>query len=91
MLERRYKSPVGEIDLIVRRGSAICFVEVKYRQSVDVAAFSISDVQKRRINKAALFWLAQNSQHRYETLRFDVILMAPYNLPVHLRSAFEEM
>lgn len=91
VLERRYKTSVGEIDLIVRRGAVIGFVEVKYRQNIELAAFSVSDAQKRRINKAAQFWLVQHSQVSYETLRFDVVLMAPYKLPVHLKSAFDEM
>ena len=33
VLARRYRTPVGEIDLIVRRGRTIVFVEVKHRPS----------------------------------------------------------
>lgn len=90
IIERRYKTPGGEIDLIARRGRHFAFVEVKFRQSLDEAKFSLSVQQKRRINKAALFWLARN-EHPYESLSFDVIVMAPWRWPLHIKSAFEEM
>lgn len=90
IIERRYKTPGGEIDLIARRRKHFAFVEVKYRQSLDEAKFSLTDQQKRRINKAALFWLARN-EHRYESLSFDVIVMAPWHWPLHIKSAFDEM
>lgn len=89
VLARRYKCPLGEIDLIVKRGKTIAFVEVKYRQSLADAAFSISDHQKQRIVRSANFWLQANSQQVYETLTMDVILLAPLRLPQHIQNAFE--
>ena len=89
--EQRYKTPVGEIDLIAKKGRHIAFIEIKYRKTREEAAFAISDHQKKRINKAALFWLAKNSNLTYETLSFDVILIAPFRLPYHIKNAFEEL
>ena len=90
ILERRYKSPVGEIDLIAKRAGRIGFVEVKYRQSLEQAAFSITEFQKTRIVQAAKFWLSQNSQETYEELSFDAVLFAPWRWPQHIQNAFEE-
>jgi len=90
ILERRYKSPYGEIDLIAKRAKCIIFVEVKYRQTYERAAFSISPHQKARIVKAAKFWLAQNASAPYEQLSFDALLMVPWRWPHHLQNAFYE-
>jgi putative endonuclease len=41
ILARRFTSPVGEIDLVARRGTSLVFVEVKARPTLDAAAESI--------------------------------------------------
>ena len=46
-LARRWKSPVGEIDLVVRRGRTLVFVEVKARAKLDDAAWSVLPRQHR--------------------------------------------
>lgn len=89
ILARRFKCPVGEIDLIAKRGRRVAFIEVKYRQTFESAAFSITDKQKQRIERAAAFWLMRHEGISYETLSFDVMLMRPRRLPRHLKSAFE--
>ncbi len=45
LLARRYKTPVGEIDLIMRRGNLTAFIEVKRRSDADQAIFSVSHRQ----------------------------------------------
>ena len=91
IIEQRYKTQVGEIDLIAKRGSHIAFIEVKYRQTLEDAAFSLSDHQKKRISKTANLWLAKQSDMSYESLSFDAILFAPWKLPNHIKNAFDEM
>ena len=90
VLERRYKSPVGEIDLIVKRGRRVGFVEVKYRQKLEDAAFSLTSRQQQRIVQAAKFWLTQNRNETYQDLSFDVILLAPWCWPQHICNGFED-
>jgi putative endonuclease len=88
-LARRWKSPVGEVDLVVRRGRTLVFVEVKARPRIDDAAWSVLTRQKRRIVAAAEAWLAAHPEHAGYDIRFDAVLVAPGRLPQHLVAAFE--
>jgi putative endonuclease len=88
-LARRWKTPVGEIDLIMRRGKLIAFIEVKARPTLDEAAFALLPRQRRRVVAAAEAWLAAHPEHAGYDLRFDVVLVAPGKLPRHLAAAFE--
>src|SRR5262245_66396588 len=58
ILARRWKSPVGEIDIIARRRNLLIFVEVKARDTLDDAAWSVTERQQARIIAAAELWLA---------------------------------
>ena len=91
IIEQRYKTGLGEIDLIVKRGSHISFVEVKYRKTLEDAAFSLSHHQKKRISKTAANWLAKHDDLSYESLSFDVVLFAPWKRPAHITNAFDEI
>ncbi|MEX0591134.1 MAG: YraN family protein [Xanthobacteraceae bacterium] len=88
-LARRWKSPVGEVDLVMRRGRMLVFVEVKARPKLDDAAWSVLPRQKRRIVAAAEAWLAAHPEHAGYDIRFDAVLVAPGRLPRHLAAAFE--
>ena len=57
ILARRFKTPVGEIDLIAKRASTIAFIEVKARPTAAAAMESVSARQRRRITRAALVFL----------------------------------
>jgi putative endonuclease len=48
ILARRWRSPVGEIDIVARRRSLLVFVEVKAREKLDDAAWSVTDRRRRR-------------------------------------------
>jgi putative endonuclease len=88
-LAKRWKSPAGEIDLVVKRGRLIVFVEVKARGSLDAAAEAVLPRQRRRITAAAEAWLATHPEHTSHDLRFDAVLIAPKRLPRHIEAAFE--
>jgi len=88
-IARRFKSPAGEIDLVVKRGRLIAFVEVKARKGLDEAAESVLIRQRRRIVAAAEAWLAAHPEHAGYDMRFDAVLVAPGRLPQHLAGAFE--
>jgi putative endonuclease len=89
ILARRWKSPLGEIDIIAARRHLLVFVEVKARADLDQAAESVTQRQKQRIAAAAEVWLAANPNDRIRDIRFDAILVAPGRLPRHIKAAFE--
>lgn len=78
----------GEIDLIVRKGQTIAFVEVKKRQSIEEAAYAILPHQQQRIIRAAEAFVARNPQYQNYDFRFDAVLI---KLPLsiqHLENAW---
>ncbi|HKA79204.1 MAG TPA: YraN family protein, partial [Xanthobacteraceae bacterium] len=89
IIARRWRSPVGEIDIIARRRSLLIFVEVKARATLDDAAWSVTDRQRVRIIQAAQAWLARNADDRVTDIRFDAVLVAPGHMPRHIPAAFD--
>jgi putative endonuclease len=89
ILARRYRSAVGEIDIVARRRRTLVFVEVKAREDFDAAAEAVGARQQRRIIAAAQAWLAARPQDAMLDMRFDVVLVVPGRLPRHLAAAFD--
>jgi putative endonuclease len=89
IVARRFRSGVGEIDIIARRRNTIVFVEVKARAKLDDAAYAVTPHQQARIIAAAEAWIASQPQHANSDFRFDAILVAPGQLPKHLTAAFD--
>jgi putative endonuclease len=89
ILARRWKSPVGEIDIVARRRTLLVFVEVKARNDLDDAAWSVTERQRRRIVAAAEAWLARHGDDRIRDIRFDAMLVAPGRIPRHILAAFD--
>jgi len=89
ILARRWKSPVGEIDIVARRRGLLVFVEVKARDDLDDAAWSVTDRQRARIAAAAEAWLARYPDPRVRDIRFDAMLVAPRRVPRHIPAAFD--
>lgn len=81
---RNLKTPVGEIDLAVRRGGVLAVVEVKTRGSLAEAAASIRPEQQARIRRAAEWLLADRPDLARLAVRFDAVLVSPWRWPVHL-------
>ncbi|HEY2134999.1 MAG TPA: YraN family protein [Xanthobacteraceae bacterium] len=86
---RRFKSPVGEVDLVARRGPELLFVEVKARHRLDDAAQSVTPRQRKRIVAAAEAWLADHPDDATCEIRFDVILVARSGRTQHIAAAFD--
>ena len=88
ILATRYRCPVGEIDLVATKGARLAFVEVKRRKTYDEAAFAVTAKQKRRIVRAAQYWIASHPDYVSRDIAFDVVLCAPWSLPRHVENAF---
>ena len=89
IVARRWKTPLGEIDIVARRRRSLVFVEVKARATADEAAEAVTERGKSRIIGAAEFWLASHPDDVNAEIRFDVILVAPGKLPPHIANAFD--
>jgi putative endonuclease len=89
ILGRRWRTPVGEIDIVARRRHLLIFVEVKTRARLDDAAEAVTPRQKHRIAAAANAWLAAHPRHLSCDMRFDAMLVAPGTIPRHIPAAFE--
>jgi putative endonuclease len=89
ILARRWRSPLGEIDIVARRRQLLVFAEVKARVNLDEAAESVNVRQRRRIAAAAEIWLANNPDESIRDIRFDAILVAPGKIPRHIPAAFD--
>ena len=89
ILARRWKSPAGELDIVARRRSLLVFVEVKARERLDDAAWSVTGRQRARIAAAAEAWLATYGDKNIRDIRFDAMLVAPGRMPQHIPAAFD--
>jgi len=88
IVARRYETPVGEIDLVALKGKRLAFVEVKRRKTTDEAAFTVTAKQRRRIVRAAQYWLASHPRFAGHDIAFDVVLAAPWSWPRVIANAF---
>ena len=89
ILARRYKTPVGEIDLVAERFGTLVFIEVKARSARSEHGQALGAVNASRIARAARYFLARHPEHVDRPMRFDVIFLAPLAWPRHLKGAFE--
>jgi len=76
IIERNYRSKVGEIDIIAKDGEYTCFVEVRLRKTNDFGspADTIDERKQQKIIKTAQLYAVKNDI--YDTpMRFDVVLI----------------
>lgn len=75
LLQRNFSSRFGEIDLIMKDGQTLIFVEVKYRKSNQhgSGADAVTIQKQERISRTAAWYLVKNPDKAENTCRFDVI------------------
>ena len=88
ILARNWRSPVGEIDIIARRGDFLVIIEVKNRLAQEAALYAVSPRQQLRLARAALAFQAHRADCRGLSLRFDVMTVGPGFWPTHLKEAW---
>lgn len=86
ILERRSRTPLGEVDIIAQRGDTLVLVEVKYRQNMQSALECITPKQRDRLLRAANYVAPR---YKPVTIRWDVIAFAPWSWPRHIVNAWE--
>jgi len=82
ILARRARCSRGEVDIIARRGRTLAFVEVKRRQSRDLAARAIDGRSLARVVAAAEA-LAPRHARPGDDISIDAVLVTPGRLPSH--------
>lgn len=92
-LESNARYRCGELDLVMRDGAALVFVEVRYRRDARFGGslVSVTAGKRRRLVQAAQSWLAAHPEQALRPCRFDVVaLSGPVDAPQlqWLRDAF---
>ena len=87
IVARRVRTHVGEVDLVARRRRTTLFVEVKTRATRAELDFAIDQHRLSRV-AAAAGMLAPRFARPGDDIRIDVILLAPWSLPRHIRNAW---
>jgi len=77
LLSQNFHGRRGEIDLVMRDGDRICFIEVKYRKTLAYggAANAIPPAKRRRIIDTALLYLSTRAEAKRLAPRFDAVLI----------------
>ena len=85
VLARNWRCRLGELDLVVRRGSLIVFVEVKSRSSLAYGhpAEAVTRAKQQRLRRLAAQWLHDSGWVAPE-VRFDVVAVTGGRLEVYL-------
>lgn len=87
ILAKRFKTAVGEIDLIAARGRRVVFIEVKQRSTSAACEAAVTPETRRRVRRAAESWLARNPTFQDYDVGFDLVLITPWHLPRVFRNS----
>ena len=89
ILERRHRTPYGEIDIIARRGRRIAFVEVKYRRTREEAEAAFRPEQAQRVARAAGHWISRYPAYAEYEQGFDAVFVMPWSRPLLVPDAYQ--
>ncbi len=81
LVARNFRSRCGEIDIIMREGHCLVFIEVRYRGSelYGHAIETINKVKQQKLARTAHYFLQKKSEWQYSECRFDVMTLMPNN------------
>ncbi|MDD2804119.1 MAG: YraN family protein [Elusimicrobiales bacterium] len=89
ILDRNWACPLGELDIVARKGDVLAFVEVRARSNTayGLPAETVTRAKRTKIIKAAQAYLKAR-RVKAETFRFDFIGITPGAEPEHIEDAF---
>lgn len=85
---QRWRGNSGEIDLIVRDGDGLIFIEVKQSRNFERAALSLGAAQMRRLYRSAEEYLGTQPLGNLTDVRFDVALVNGHGETQIIENAF---
>jgi putative endonuclease len=88
ILAIRYRTRVGEVDLVARKGDLVAFIEVKARRLEGEALDAVGYRTQARIRAASDVWLSRRSDHAELSCRYDVVIVRPWRIPRHFVEVF---
>ncbi len=88
ILSHRYKTYVGEIDIIAVRGNRLAFIEVKSRKNKIDGLTAISKKQSRRNINASSIWLSKNIYYNSFTINYDLIIVSKILKITHIKNFY---
>lgn len=91
ILEKNFRCPWGEIDVIAKYGDCLVFVEVKYRGSQRYGTWgeAVDGRKQRRISRAALVFCGRKGYGDSVPCRFDVVGVDGRGVLTHIENAFD--
>ena len=77
-VHRNFRCRLGEIDLVMRDGDCLVFVEVRFRRQGQhgSGAESITYAKRQKLVRSAAFYLSRCKISSHQVCRFDVISIA---------------
>ena len=85
VIKRRFRTFVGEIDLICKRFNTIVFIEVKSRKT-NYDDIIYTKRQQERLLKSAQIFLVSNPKYQFLDIRFDLVIIRPYTFPMIIKN-----
>tara|TARA_R110000868_G_scaffold226313_1_gene478872 strand:+ start:87 stop:461 length:375 start_codon:yes stop_codon:yes gene_type:complete len=82
LVARNFRCKCGEIDLILKDGDVLVFVEVRYRKRQDYgsALESVTASKQKKIHNSAQYYLQTKALGESQAIRFDVVAMSPNDI-----------
>lgn len=87
ILARRYRTPLGEIDLIATKNNTLVMIEVKARATFYQGFEAVTNAQQQRIERASKIFLAKHPKLSGHWVRFDIMLVSSWRWK-HLKNAW---
>lgn len=88
ILESRYKTRWGEVDIISVHKNTLVVLEVKYRKSLQECYEALQPVYLRRIEDTTLKYQAERPELHDLPIRYDAVFVVPPISVVHMRNAW---
>jgi putative endonuclease len=88
ILALRYRTRLGELDIVAQKGEILAFVEVKARRTEQAGIDAVGFDSQRRIRAASDLWLAKHAEFAGLSQRYDILVILPRRWPRHFQDAF---